>query len=99
MKRITLVCCAGMSTSLLVTKMQEVATKNNLPVSIIAVSQAKFSQYEDETDILLLGPQVGFLLEEFKEKYEPKGIVVRIIDSTDYGMLNGAKVLKAALTK
>lgn len=99
MKRITLVCCAGMSTSLLVTKMQEVATKNNLPVTIKAVSQSKFSEYEDETDILLLGPQVGFLFDEFKEKYEPKGMVVRVIDSTDYGMLNGAKVLKAALTK
>lgn len=99
MKKITLVCCAGMSTSLLVTKMQEVATKNNLPVSIIAVSQAKFGEYEDKTDILLLGPQVSFLLDEYKEKYEKQGMVVRVIDSTDYGMLNGAKVLKAALVK
>lgn len=37
MKRITLICAAGMSTSLLVTKMEEVAKKNNLPVSIIAI--------------------------------------------------------------
>lgn len=99
MKRITLICAAGMSTSLLVTKMEEVANKNNLPVSIIAVPQSKFEDYQDKTDILLLGPQVSFLYEDFKEKYEPKGIRVRVIDSADYGMMNGAKVLKAALTK
>lgn len=99
MKRITLICAAGMSTSLLVTKMEDVAKKHNLPVTIIAVPQAKFLEYEDKTDILLLGPQVSFLYEELKAKYEPKGIVVKVIDSSDYGMMNGAKVLKAALTK
>lgn len=99
MKRITLICAAGMSTSLLVTKMEQVAKKNNLPVAIKAMSQASFPGHEKETDILLLGPQVSFLYEDFKNEYEPKGIIVKVIDSADYGMMNGAKVLKAALTK
>jgi PTS system, Lactose/Cellobiose specific IIB subunit. len=55
-------------------------------VEIRATSESKFKQYEDDTDILLLGPQVGFLLNKYKQTYEPKGIKVEVIDSIDYGM-------------
>lgn len=48
-------------------------------------------------DVLLLGPQVRFLLKKMKEKYEPKGIPVDIIPTVDYGTMNGAKVLALAL--
>jgi cellobiose-specific phosphotransferase system component IIB len=58
---------------------------------------SSFAEYENNTDILLLGPQVSFLLKKLKVLYEPKGISVSIIDSIDYGMMNGEKVLKKAL--
>jgi PTS system cellobiose-specific IIB component len=97
MKKITLICAAGMSTSLMVTKMKEAAKKLGEEVEIRATSEGKFKQYENDTDILLLGPQVGFLLNKYKQTYEPKGIKVEVIDSIDYGMMNGEKVLKMAL--
>lgn len=97
MKRITLVCGAGMSTSLLVTKMQAAATKLGEEVTIRAIAESKFKEYENDTDVLLLGPQVGYLAKKFKEAYEPKGLKVAVIDSIDYGMMNGEKVLKKAL--
>ena len=49
-------------------------------------------------DIILVGPQVRFKLKELKEKYEPV-IIVDTINVQDYGMMNGANVLKAALEK
>ena len=49
-------------------------------------------------DIILVGPQVRFKLKELKEKYEP-AIIVDTINVQDYGMMNGANVLKAALEK
>lgn len=97
MKKITLICAAGMSTSLMVTKMKEAAKKLGEEVEIRTTSESKFKQYENDTDILLLGPQVGFLLNKYKQTYEPKGIKVEVIDSIDYGMMNGEKVLKNAL--
>lgn len=98
MKRITLICAAGMSTSLLVAKMNTAAVKLGVDVDEIrAIPESKFKEYENDTDILLLGPQVSFLLKKFKETYEPKGIKVDVIDSIDYGMMNGEKVLKKAL--
>jgi PTS system cellobiose-specific IIB component len=96
MKKITLICAAGMSTSLLVTKMKAAAEKLGQEVEIRAIAESKFKDYENDTDVLLLGPQVGFLLKKFKEKYEP-GIPVAVINSIDYGMMNGEKVLKTAL--
>lgn len=98
MKRITLVCGAGMSTSLLVKKMDSAAAKEGIKVKIIAVAEADLKHHIDETDILLLGPQVRFLLNKYKSAYEPKGIVVEVINSVDYGMMNGEKVLKHALS-
>ncbi|MCM8712047.1 PTS sugar transporter subunit IIB [Clostridium sp. SYSU_GA19001] len=97
MKKITLICGAGMSTSLLVTKMQAAAEKLGQEVTIRATAESKFKEFENDTDVLLLGPQVSFMLKKFKETYEPKGIAVAVINSIDYGMMNGEKVLKTAL--
>lgn len=97
MKNITLVCAAGMSTSMLMSKMKESAKKQGLEVNIIAMSESSFKTYKGESDIVLLGPQVSFLYDDIKAVCEPKGIKVAIIDMMDYGMMNGNKVLNDAL--
>lgn len=97
MRYITLVCAAGMSTSILMSKMQESAKKQGIEAKIIAMSEAKFEEYEGTTEVLLLGPQIAYLEEDMKEQYGPKGIKVATIDMMDYGTMNGEKVLKDAL--
>ncbi|HOK63001.1 MAG TPA: PTS sugar transporter subunit IIB [Soehngenia sp.] len=97
MVRVTLICAVGMSTSMLVKKMKEAAEKKGIDAEIRAVAENKFEEYADKTDVLLLGPQVGYMLSKFKQKYEPKGIAVDVINSIDYGMMNGEKVLNTAL--
>ncbi len=97
MKYITLICAAGMSTSILMSKMQECAKEKGIEAKIIAMSESKFEEYDEPTEVLLLGPQIEYLEDEIKEKYEPKGIKVKVIDMMDYGMLNGEKVLMDAL--
>jgi cellobiose PTS system EIIB component len=98
-KRITLVCSAGMSTSLLVNKMRASAEKQGLDVSIKAMPEGSFAEGADkETDVLLLGPQISYRFKTLKDKYEPQGMKVAIINTVDYGMMNGEKVLKDALS-
>ncbi|HEX9026121.1 MAG TPA: PTS sugar transporter subunit IIB [Clostridium sp.] len=97
MKKITLICGLGMSTSMLLSSMEKVAKDKGIEVEIRAIAEAKFGEYENDTDILLLGPQVGYLLDKFKKKYADKGIKISVIDSVDYGMMNGKKVLEYAL--
>jgi len=97
MKYITLVCAAGMSTSMLMAKMQESAKNQGIEAKIIAMSESKFEEYNEPTDVLLMGPQIAYMEDEMKEQYEPKGIKVAVIDMMDYGSMNGEKVLKDAL--
>ena len=85
-KTIMLVCSAGMSTSLLVTKMQIAAEEKGMESDIFAVS----------VDVLLLGPQVRFMKAQFEQKLAPKGIPLDVINMQDYGMMNGEKVLAQA---
>ncbi|MGG7176974.1 PTS sugar transporter subunit IIB [Clostridium paraputrificum] len=98
MTKIILCCSAGMSTSLLVTKMQAAAKDQGIECSIQAMGEADVKNHESEMDVLLLGPQVRFLLNKMKSKYEPMGIPVDIIPTVDYGTMNGAKVLALALS-
>jgi len=97
MTHITLVCAAGMSTSMLTNKMRDAAKKKEMEVTIEAMSESAFATYTGPTEVLLLGPQVSYLLPELKKTYEPKGMKVAVINMMDYGMMNGEKVLKDAL--
>ncbi|MGG5463260.1 PTS sugar transporter subunit IIB [Clostridium sp. B9] len=97
MKRILLVCSAGMSTSLLVSKMQEAAKAKGVECHIEAVAEAEAKNKIDEIDVLLLGPQVRFLLSKFKGLLDPKGVPVEVIETIAYGTMNGEKVLNRAL--
>jgi PTS system cellobiose-specific IIB component len=97
MKDIMLVCSAGMSTSLLVVKMQEAAQNKNLNVNIFAVSESEASKHYDNISVLLLGPQVRYLKGKLAKALEPKAVPVEVINSMHYGTLNGEAVLNAAL--
>ena len=97
MKRIVLICAGGMSTSVLMRKMKDAAEKFDIEVEIVAISESRFREFENKTDILILGPQIGFMLDDYKGKYGDKISRIFVVDSVDYGMMNGEKVLKQAL--
>ncbi len=99
MKRVYLFCSAGMSTSMLANKMQGVANAHDLPIEVEAFPDGKIGQIIDEKhpDVILLGPQVKYRFNEISEKYGSTGIPIQVIDQTDYGMMNGEKVLKSAI--
>jgi PTS system cellobiose-specific IIB component len=98
MKHILLCCAAGMSTSLLVTKMEAAAKKEGVEAEIWAVGAGEIDRHLDKADVLLIGPQVRYLLPQLKKKGEIKGIQVESINTVHYGMCNGPEVLKHALS-
>lgn len=99
MKTIMLVCSAGMSTSLLVSKMQKAAGAQNIEVDIFAVSASEVDYIlgKKNIDVLLLGPQVRYMKAQFEKKLQGKNIPVDSINMQDYGLMNGEKVLEEAL--
>lgn len=97
-KKIYLFCSAGMSTSLLASKMQNVANQHNLPIEVEAFPYAEIDKIVEQRnpDCILLGPQVKFMLKEVQSKFDEKS-PVDVINSVDYGSMNGEKVLKTAI--
>ena len=98
-KTIMLVCNAGMSTSLLVTKMQKAAEDQGIETEIFAVSSAEAEEKMESKpiDIVMLGPQVRFLEKDYRSRLEPKGVPVVAINMTDYGLMKGDRVLAQAI--
>ncbi len=96
MVRIMLACSAGMSTSLLVTKMEAAAKDAGVEAKIWAVPVADVPSLVGEFDILLIGPQVRFKVKEFEELSAGR-FPVHCIDMRDYGTMNGPKVFQTAM--
>ncbi|WP_347905894.1 PTS sugar transporter subunit IIB [Enterococcus cecorum] len=96
MVNITLICAGGFSTSMLMNKMKEAAAKKGVDVEIRAMAESNFEKFDGPTDVLLLGPQVGHLLDQYQNKSE--NMKVSVIDMMDYGMMDGEKVLEDALS-
>lgn len=94
---ITLVCNMGMSTSMLMNKMRQSAQERSLEVDILAMADSSLPGSERPTDILLLGPQLSFMLDGFKERYKSKIPYIAVVNQMDYGLMNGEKVLDDAL--
>ncbi|MCD2257342.1 PTS sugar transporter subunit IIB [Lactobacillus sp. CC-MHH1034] len=95
-KTIMLVCAAGMSTSLMVSKMQNAAKDKGIDAEIFATaaSDADEKISTENPDVLMLGPQVSYLLKDYQGKVD---IPVEVINMQDYGMMRGEKVLDEAL--
>jgi PTS system cellobiose-specific IIB component len=99
MKRIMLVCAAGMSTSLLVTKMEQAAKAAGDEVEIFALPISDGEKKLADVDCVLLGPQVRFQRKQIDKLIADQGLdlPVDVIDMKDYGMMNGKAVYEFAL--
>jgi PTS system cellobiose-specific IIB component len=94
MKQILLVCSAGMSTSILVAKMQKVAEDRGLEVNIEAHANSDIGRFNGKVDVCMVGPQLKFAVTSIKESLPD--IPVEAIDMRVYGLADGAKALDRA---
>ncbi|NMM62792.1 PTS sugar transporter subunit IIB [Clostridium sp. P21] len=94
---ILLACSSGMSTSLVVKKMQEAAVIRNIECKIWAVAQDKVEEEMKKADVLLIGPQMRFLKQKFEKMAKEIGINIDIIKPMDYGRCDGNAILDAAI--
>lgn len=97
MKKIMLCCSAGMSTSLLVKKMEAEAKARGIEAEIKAYGASEFSNQVGNYQVVLLGPQVKYMQPDLQKQADKFGIKVEPINMMDYGMQKGDKVLDFAL--
>lgn len=91
--RILLICAAGMSTSLVVEKMKGALTPDEKDFIIKAKAGEDFEEVVENYDVILLGPQIRFKKKEFEKKTDKP---IGVIDTMDYGLCRGEKILQQA---
>lgn len=95
MKNIVLLCSAGMSTSMLVTKMRKAAEEAGIECHIEAYGLSEGSVVIPSADCVMLGPQVRFHLNKFQSEYP--SIPMASIDMRMYGSMDGKGVFEHAM--
>ncbi len=93
MKKIVLLCNGGLSTGILVKKMEAAAQKDSYECEIAAYPVADAEEVGKSADLILLGPQVRFQMDVVKKQVS---CPVISIEPVSYGTMNGEKVLKQA---
>ena len=71
------------------------ASQDGIKVDIWAVGANEIRENADKADVILLGPQVRYAQKKIES--EAPGVPVANIGMREYGMMNGAVVLKQAL--
>ncbi|WP_094243823.1 PTS sugar transporter subunit IIB [Tetragenococcus halophilus] len=97
MKHILLACASGMSTSLVVTKMEESAQAKGIDARIWAVAQDKAETEMKDADVLLIGPQMRFMKKKLSKVGDELDVPVDSIDPVAYGRMDGKTILEHAL--
>ena len=99
MLNIVLLCQFGASTGMLAKKIEEAAKEENIEAVVNAYGVSRVGEVVSSADIILLGPQMRFQLNTFEKEYSSMNVPFMVIDTVDYGMMNGKKVFQDILKK
>ena len=95
MVKVLLICTSGISTQKVVENMQAYVEKNKIDVEVLAIGDLEKKDRIPLADIILLGPQIRYTLEDVKSL--SKGKLVLVMNTQDFGLLRGDLILKDAL--
>ncbi|SJZ76681.1 PTS sugar transporter subunit IIB [Anaerorhabdus furcosa] len=90
MLNVLLICSMGASTGALCEKIKKAADQQNYDINIWATSLATANDEIEKSDIILLGPQIRYMLKKIVEAAD--GRPVEAIDMATYGMMDGEAV-------
>ena len=91
--KILFVCAGGMSTGLIVKKMEKWAEQKGVELKVHACGVGSYERQWQEYDCILVGPQVRYVIPKMKEIVK---IPVSQIETKDYGMQNVDAIFKLA---
>lgn len=86
-----LVCAGGMSTGILMKKMEKWAVEKGIELEVKAYGVGTYEEHFQNYEVLLVGPQISYKLNEIKNKVN---IPVAQIASFDYAVGNVDNIMK-----
>lgn len=90
-RKVLLVCAGGMSTSILMKKMEKYAQENHFELKIQAVGLSDYDEVYKNYDLILLGPQVSYKRAEVESVTH---LPVDVMNAADYAIGNAANIFK-----
>lgn len=84
-RKVLLICAGGMSTSILMKKMEKYAKENGITLKIQAIGMSDYEDVYKDYDMILLGPQVSYKKESIKSITK---MPVSVIAAYDYAVGN-----------
>jgi PTS system cellobiose-specific IIB component len=100
MKTIILVCSAGMSTSLLMKKIENEIISQNLQndLKVLAIPESTIDDViaKESINLMLIAPQIKYLESSIRNKVDNK-FPVALIPMQKYGLMDGKGILEDAL--
>ena len=94
MKKIVLLCAGGMSTNMLVKRMQDAANAEGFECKIEAYPQVEAKDKAADADAILLGPQIRFSKDKVAE--DCPGVPIEAIDMRIYSRMDAKGALGVA---
>lgn len=91
--KIYLFCNAGMSTSLVGSKLKK--AYSDIGRNDVEVEAFDFSMLQDvveEADVLIIGPQIAWAYDDVKKDYPDKKVI--LLTMTEFGSMNGQVVME-----
>lgn len=96
--KVVLVSYSGTSASILKDRMSAWAHANLIESEIVISSLSGLDEGIEDADIVLVGPQVRCALASVRERV-PKHIPVMAVDTRDFGMAKGDRVMQEAIAE
>lgn len=90
--KILLICANGLSTSILMNKMQNWGKEKNIELEVRAVPMSEYLNVYKNFDCILIGPQISYQYNEIKAN--AIDVPVEKISPMDYGMSNVENIMK-----
>lgn len=96
MIKIKLVCATGVSSNLLVEVLNRKATEKKMDCEVTSGSSMNIESAVNSCDVLVLGPQYGYKLEEVKALAEGKCAVVTLKEY-EYSSIEAENIINKAV--
>lgn len=90
---IIVVCCGGVSTSILAETMKSCCKGNDV---IRAISYRFLASFLDSADIVFVAPQISGLYETIKHQCEEKDVTCELLSNDVFGRMDGKTVINLA---
>ena len=94
MIRVLIVCCWGMSTSLLVESMLTAAQESKVELTVEALSAGEYAAKVETCDVVLIAPQIRHLRKSIESLATSVDKPVAMIEPFHYATMNGQAVVE-----